>query len=65
MVCASEERLHAMLWYERVPSHSNPADRPSRGVEPEGSFAHRLEVDASLPKKLITDSLVPDAKVKG
>ena len=65
MVCASEERLRAMLWYERVPSHSNPADRPSRGVAPEGSFAHRSEVEASLPKKLITDSLVPDAKVKG
>ena len=54
-----------MLWYERVPSHSNPADRPSRGVAPEGSFAHRSEVEASLPMKLITDSLVPDAKVKG
>ena len=32
-------------------------DRPSRGVAPEGSSAHRSEVEASLPMKLITDFL--------
>ena len=41
------------------------SDSPSRGDAPAGSFAHRSEVEASLPMKLITDSLVPNAKVKG
>ena len=60
-----EERLHALLWYERVPSHSNPADKPSRGDAPAGGFKHRSEVQKGLPMKFIAEALVQDAEDRG
>ena len=33
-VCSSEIEAKALMWYERVPSHSNIADDPSRGLRP-------------------------------
>ena len=46
--CEAEELLGGMFWYERVPSSSNPADRPSR-EEPCGLCEEtRLKVEPDL-----------------
>ena len=33
-VVSADIKLGALVWYERVPTKSNPADAPSRGLEP-------------------------------
>ena len=42
LICSREEGLHTLLWFERMPSSSNPGDAPSRGLTPGGSFMHKV-----------------------
>ena len=56
IVCSRVESMFAHIWFERVPSLSNPADAPSRGEVPSGGFQQRACVPADLVARLLQGS---------
>ena len=46
-IFSMEEKQDLCLWFERVPSESNPADEPSRGITKD--LPESIKVPANLP----------------
>ena len=61
LVSLLEGSLCTTLWYERVPSKSNPADLPSRGLFPEAAsrFGAEIKGDIACTQEM-NDFLVSD-----
>ena len=51
-----EEKQDLCLWFERVPSESNPADEPSRGITKD--LPESIKVSANLGHGALTEKLM-------